>query len=226
MERVARRVHGDEDDENDYFRLGIAELPDFSGWQLMFLGGPAHASYRINEAYALETETGAVAEGGLASVTLTSARLRLEFSEQAARQLELTDTVLDIRLDIDRDSLRVLADGLARVFAGTSASSRPSILDFGGLTTRRWLAWRRRRRRKAKARRVVFEVYRRRGTLVDAKAVNGPETTWDHADHLARQLGLDPNRLIGCRYACTLTPDPWGITYSLPHLVRAPPDPA
>jgi hypothetical protein len=214
LHRVARCVHGSEDPDLDYFRVGIAENPDFSGWYLMFHGGPADAGASLpSEDYHLETETGAFAFGGLVSVILANGHLHLELTDAAARDLELPDNIVELSLQAEGVTVEQLGTWLARIFAGTSSRSRPHHLDLAGADLRSY-GKRKRRKRKSKPYRVTFEVVRRRGTLVDARAVGQDRKDSPDADWLARVLGVAPDHLVGLRYTCLLTPDNWGTSYS------------
>jgi hypothetical protein len=57
---TSRYAVASEDAETDYFRVGLAENLDFTGWYLIFHGGPADPTVTLpDEDYLLHTECGA-----------------------------------------------------------------------------------------------------------------------------------------------------------------------
>ena len=72
MHLSARAVAAGEDDDADYFHLGLGDQEGGEGWQLFFHGGPADPAQRIDtEKYAVETEDGFMSYGGVASLSAT-----------------------------------------------------------------------------------------------------------------------------------------------------------
>jgi hypothetical protein len=211
---TARCAVASEDAETDYFRVGLAENPDFTGWYLMFHGGPADPTATLpDEDYLLHTESGAFTFGGLTGVKLVGRVLHLRFSDPAAADLELPDPHLEIILDVDTDSLGQLSDGLARVFAGTSSTNRPSRIHLPGTDVSAYGS-RRREHRQPRSARVEFDVIGQTGHLVTVQPVDATGTRRQPAEHLAARLRVDPTNLIGTRFSCLVTPGTLGPIYT------------
>jgi len=217
---IAQCAASSEDPLTDYFRVGVAERRGFTGWKLMFHGGPADAAFTLpEEDYCLETESAAFTLGGLVSVELTEAVLRLRLTTPAVADLELPDPVVEITLDFDADAVRGLGEGLARVFAGTSSKNRPGHIQLPGASLSGY-GHRQRRQREPKSARVEFDVIERRGQLLTVRSVDGTRTKSELPGFLGDRLGIDPEHVVGIRYSCLLTPDNWGTTYSDYRLAR------
>jgi hypothetical protein len=211
---TARCAAASEDDETDYFRLGLAESPDFTGWYLMLHGGSADPAITLPaEDYCLETESADFTVGGILSVELTGHTLHLQLTDRAAADLTLPEATIAITLDIDADSLHQVSDGLARVFAGTSSTRRPSHLHLPGTDPTAY-GQHHRAARQPKSFRVDFEVIGWKGPLATVQPVGTTDTSRMPADDLCKQLDVAPENLVGTQFSCLLTPDNWGTTYS------------
>ena len=211
---TARGVAASENPETDYFRVGLAENPDLTGWYLMFYGGPADPAATLpDEDYLLHTESAAFTTGGLTSVELVGRVLHLRLTDQAAAELEFPDPRLQITLDIDADSLRHLSDGLARVFAGTSTTNRPDHIHLPGADPSAY-GTHHREHRQPRSTRMEFEVVAQTGRLVTVQPAGATTTRRHPAEHLATQLGVDPTNLTGTHFTCLVTPNIWGTTYT------------
>jgi hypothetical protein len=203
-----------EDALTDYFRVGFAENPDFTGWHLMFHGGPANPAFTLpDEDYCLETQSAAFTFGGILSIELADSVLRLQLTHQATAELELPDPSIAITLNVSPDARRQAAHGLARVFAGTSSNNRPDHIHLPGTNLAAY-GHRRRRTRKPQSTRLEFEVIGQTGQLVTVRSIDATKIRREPAERLGKSLGVDAELLVGTRFSCLLTPDNWGITYS------------
>jgi hypothetical protein len=211
---TARGTAASEDAGTDYFRVGLAENPDFTGWYLMFYGGSADPTVTLpDEDYLLHTESAAFTAGGLTSVELAGRVLHLRLTDQATTELEFPDPHLEITLDIDTHSLRQLSDGLARVFAGTSTTNRPGHIHLPGADPSAY-GTHRRKHRQPHSTRMEFEVVDQTGRLVTVRPVGATTSRRHPAEHLATQLGVHPTKLIHTRFTCLVTANAWGTTYT------------
>jgi hypothetical protein len=151
--------------------------------------------------------------GGLTGVELAGRVLHLRFSDPAAADLELPDPHLQITLDVDTDSLHQASDGLARVFAGTSSTNRPSHIHLPGADASAYGSHRSEHRQPRSAR-VEFDVIGQTGHLVTVQPLGATETRRQPAEHLAARLRVDPTTLVGTRFSCLVTPGALGPIYT------------
>lgn len=202
------------EDDNDVLFAGVAEHPDGSGWSLLFQGGsPDPDESTEDEDYCLVTETSACAYGGVDGVTLRDNRLLLSLEAGAAAALDLPDR-LEITLDTDAAQVELFRDGLARIFAATSLDCRPRQLDLPGAHPP--VEARPPDHRPApRGTRVEYVVVEAQGALVITESSTpSPDRDAVPADHLARQLGVEPGSLVGRRYTCLTVTDRFGTTLS------------
>jgi immunity protein 10 of polymorphic toxin system len=202
------------EDDNDVLFAGVAEHPDGSGWSLLFQGGsPDPDEPTGDEDYCLVTETAACVYGGVDGVTLNDNRLLLSLEAGAADDLELP-TSIEITLDTDAAQIARFRDGLARIFATTSLDCRPRHLELPGAEPA--VEARPADHRPApRGSRVEYVVVEAMGALVITETITpSPDRDAVPADHLARQLGVEPTSLVGRRYSCLSVTDRFGTTLS------------
>ncbi|MEV1290093.1 Imm10 family immunity protein [Micromonospora sp. NPDC049679] len=129
--RFVAQLSGVSDDEG-CLTAGVAEQPDGTGRSLIFMCDvdPAEAQ-DVDlgmDAYCLVTETHGTAYGCVEELTLVGDELRVLLREDAISQLDLEDRSVEVRLDLDRESVDDLSDALRRILTYGRADARPTVL--------------------------------------------------------------------------------------------------
>jgi Immunity protein 10 len=117
-----------DDDDLNTFVVGLAEDADGSGWGLVFqIAHSFDEQDRMlgEDTYCISTTWGATVYGGLTSCVLQDDELVLEFDSEGADTLGISEEC-HLQLQVDRDAILQLRQGLSRVFS--SGSSRPDRL--------------------------------------------------------------------------------------------------
>ena len=120
---------GFEDEEQTMFTVGVAEQPDGGGRQLLVTASEddlEDADFD-EDSYCVVDDEHRCTYGGVSRARLADGVLVLEFTEKAVEELELTEPVLTLELDLAPDAVAELADGYRRVFTFGRESFRPVL---------------------------------------------------------------------------------------------------
>ncbi|MFC8616518.1 Imm10 family immunity protein [Micromonospora purpureochromogenes] len=122
-----------EDDDGVYV-IAVGETDDPESWSLAFMECSEEDMEDQQEldlgwdTYCLVVDPGqATHYGGVIECEVTDMRLRLKLTPEAARDLGMSADVT-FALELTSDQLRMLKDGLTRVFASGRANARPTLL--------------------------------------------------------------------------------------------------
>lgn len=136
MIQYVARSAGREDhlgEDFDYIMAGLAEHEDGSGRGLTAqcaVEEPDHGDIATGmDSYCVSNELGLTVYGGVRLVRLHNHTLRIEFEPSASEGLGLDDTVVEVTLAVDNESIVQLKSGLERTFSYGRECGRP-VLDF------------------------------------------------------------------------------------------------
>ncbi|WP_446214029.1 Imm10 family immunity protein [Micromonospora sp. IBSANI012] len=122
-----------EDDDGIYV-IAVGETDDPESWSLAFMECPEEDMEDQQEldlgwdTYCLVVDPGqATHYGGVIECEVTETHLRLKLTPEAAHDLGMSADV-NFALEFAPDQLRMLKDGLTRVFASGRANARPTLL--------------------------------------------------------------------------------------------------
>ncbi|MFD9703682.1 Imm10 family immunity protein [Lentzea sp. NPDC059081] len=120
---------GFEDEEQTMFTVGVAELPDGGGRQLLVTASEddLEDADLDMDSYCVVDDEHRCSYGGVRRAELTGGVLVLEFTEKAVAELELTEPVLALKIDLEPDVVAELAGGYRRVFTFGRESFRPEL---------------------------------------------------------------------------------------------------
>lgn len=111
----------------------MSEHADGSGRVLLFqckLGPPDAQDLALEmDTYCVVTEDQACVYGGVIEVAMCDRGLRLVLDAQAARELDLDDSVVEVDLVVAAAAIEQLRGGLRRIFAYGRQDARPARLD-------------------------------------------------------------------------------------------------
>ncbi|MEV0723583.1 Imm10 family immunity protein [Micromonospora purpureochromogenes] len=123
----------DEGDDGVYV-IAVGETDDPESWSLAFMECSEEDMEDQQEldlggdSYCLVVDPGqATHYGGVVECEVTETRLRLKLTPEAARDLGVSADVT-FALELTSDQLRMLKDGLTRVFASGRENARPTLL--------------------------------------------------------------------------------------------------
>ncbi|MEU4715011.1 Imm10 family immunity protein [Micromonospora purpureochromogenes] len=126
------RVVGEDDD--GVYVIAVGETDEPESWSLAIMECSEEDMEDQQEidlgmdTYCLVVDPGqATHYGGVIECEVTETRLRLELTPDAARDLGVSADVT-FALELTSDKLRMLKDGLTRVFASGRENARPTLL--------------------------------------------------------------------------------------------------
>ncbi|GLZ35406.1 hypothetical protein Lesp02_75930 [Lentzea sp. NBRC 105346] len=120
-------------DDDDIYTVGVAELPDGGGRQLLFMTSEDDVDDADQgmDTYCITDERGACVYGGVRRADLSGNVLRLELTDQAARDLQV-DPVVELVLELEPVRREALRAALPRVLSFGRQAFRPELTgDFG-----------------------------------------------------------------------------------------------
>ncbi|WP_457964704.1 Imm10 family immunity protein [Arthrobacter sp. D1-29] len=126
--RVAQHVI---EEDLGYEAVVLANRADMPTWQLEIQRplDPDDQDRRLGlDTYCLVLPTGATAYGCLASASVSGQRLRLTFPADRLTELGLTDSTLELQLELEAASLDVLVTGLRQVLGSPRGPALGGLL--------------------------------------------------------------------------------------------------
>ena len=119
-------------DDSDCLVAGVAERSDGTGRELIFqapLEPPDQQDVESGmDTYCLVTEEQGTAYGCVRELTIDGERMRLLLRDDALEDLDLPDVAIEVRLEVDTQSLDPLREMLRRILTYGRQSARPSVL--------------------------------------------------------------------------------------------------
>jgi hypothetical protein len=132
--RTVTTVTGGENPDGQVFTLGIAENADGMGGHLIVqisLQPPTEQDTATGmDTYCVMDDEGGVQYGGIEQVELADTRLTIRFTEDAADELSVDDSELQLELDLDEEDGARLRDGLRRTLTYGNADQQPTMIGF------------------------------------------------------------------------------------------------
>jgi hypothetical protein len=132
--RTVTTVTAGENPDDQVFTLGIAENADGMGGHLIVqisLQPPTEQDIATGmDTYCVMDDHGGVQYGGIEHVEFADTQLTIRFTEDAADELSVDDSELQLELDLDEEDAARLRDGLRRTLTYGNAGQQPTMTGF------------------------------------------------------------------------------------------------